>query len=227
MKKILFTEFGPPTVLNLTEQKFPEISGNQILVKNKAAALNPIDYKIRNGSNYMAQRLKDCLPCGLGYDFSGEVVAMGEAVENFKLGDAVFGLVPQEKPGAYADYLVTTADLIVQKPEAISFISAACLPTAGLTAIQALELIELQPKQRILIHAGAGGVGHMAIQLAKLKGAYVITTASARNHEFLYALGADQCIDYHAQNFVELLTEKVDAVLKRFKSGWKNGDCAK
>ena len=216
MKTILFTQFGSPTVLTLVERPMPACNNHQLLIKIHAAGLNPIDYKIRNGSSFVARQLKDHLPSGLGYDFSGVVETIGKEAQDIKIkiGDAVMGIIGlPDHPGSYAEYICITPECIIPKPATLSFLQAAALPTAGLTVLQALQLAKISTGQTVLIHAGAGGVGHLAIQLARQLGATVITTASQRNHDFLYALGTNRCIDYHKENFVEAINQPVDAVI--------------
>tara|TARA_R110000868_G_scaffold8205_3_gene42432 strand:+ start:21804 stop:22751 length:948 start_codon:yes stop_codon:yes gene_type:complete len=213
MKAIQFEQFGAPDVLKLADMPMPECGSQQVLVKVHAAGLNPIDYKTRNGSGFVAQLLKDHLPSGLGYDFAGEVAEVGSEVHEFEVGDKVMGFVGFDHPCAYAGYLCASPGALIKMPETLSFINAAALPTAGLTALQALNQANVKQNDVVLIHAGSGGVGHLAIQLAKQKGATVITTASAKNHDFLKALGADQCIDYRNEDVASAITQPVDAVI--------------
>ncbi len=214
MKAIQFDQFGAAEVLQLVDVPLPEYSKNQVLIKVHAASLNPIDYKTRNGSGFVAKKLEGHLPSGLGYDFSGVVIALGTDVNDINIGDKVMGFAGfPDHPGCYAEYVVASSGSIIQKPEKISFIQAASLPTAGLTALQALNQAEVKQGDSVLIHAGAGGVGHLAIQLAKQKDATVITTSSKRNHAFLKELGADQCIDYREEDFVSAIATPVDAVI--------------
>ncbi|ABS78015.1 quinone oxidoreductase [Coxiella burnetii] len=214
MKAIQFDQFGPPKVLKLVDTPTPEYRKNQMLIKVHAASLNPIDYKTRNGSGFVAKKLKNNLPSGLGYDFSGEVIELGSDVNNVNIGDKVMGIAGfPDHPCCYAEYVCASPDTIIQKLEKLSFLQAASLPTAGLTALQALNQAEVKQGDVVLIHAGAGGVGHLAIQLAKQKDTTVITTASKRNHAFLKALGAEQCINYHEEDFLLAISTPVDAVI--------------
>ncbi|PIQ42407.1 MAG: quinone oxidoreductase [Gammaproteobacteria bacterium CG11_big_fil_rev_8_21_14_0_20_46_22] len=214
MKAIQFKQFGEPDVLKLVSLATPENSKNEVLIKVHAAALNPIDYKIREGSSFVSKKLKDHLPSGLGYDFSGEVVGLGNDVSHFDVGDKVMGLAGfPDHPCCYAQYLCASPDTIIKKPANVSYSKAAALTTAGLTALQALKLSHVKAGDTVLIHAGAGGVGHLAIQLAKQIGAAVITTASKKNHDFLQALGADQCIDYGEEDFRYAIGKPVDVVI--------------
>ncbi len=214
MQAIQFAQFGPPDVLKLVDIAIPQCANSQILVKVRAAGLNPIDYKTRNGSGFVATHLQNHLPASLGYDFAGEVVGVGHDVQGFAVGDHVMGFAGfPYTPCCYAEYLCAETQGVIKKPNNVSFAQAAALPTAGLTALQALNLAAIKQGDRVLIHAGAGGVGHLAIQLAKQQGATVYTTASTQNHAFLTQLGADYCIDYHAQDFTQALQGSVDAVI--------------
>ena len=206
MKAIQFSEFGTPEVLQLVELPIPTPKTNEVLIRVAAAGINPIDYKIRDGSGHASARLKERFPAGLGYEMAGEIVAVGSMVTSFSKGDKVCGFAGhRDDPRCYADYVATAPDMIIKVPAIIEIETAAGLPLAGLTALQALRLAKVKLGQRVLIHAGAGGVGHIAVQLAKIMCAYVITTASLANHEFLYELGADECIDYHTQDFVQVV----------------------
>jgi len=200
MRAMQISEFGECKVLRLVELPQPVPTADQVLVRVNAAGVNPIDFKTRKGLGFVAQYLKDKLPWTPGFDFAGEIVAVGSAVKNFHRGDAVTGFAnfPQGG-GAYAEYLAVDAHQLVRKPPEVSFITAGALPVAGLTAYQALfELAGLHAQQRVLILAGAGGVGHLAIQLAKLKNAWVAATASSKKLAWLRALGADRAVDYTA-----------------------------
>lgn len=211
-KKIQFSQFGPKEVLQVKEIEIPTLKDNEVLIKTLAAAINPIDYKIRNGSSFVAKNLS--LPSGLGFELSGEIAAVGCNIDNFSVGDQVFGIAGfPTQPGCQAEYVCRTPEALVLKPKDLSYTKAACLPIAGLTALQSLEMTNIQQGQSILIHSGGGGVGHIAIQLAKQMGAYVYTTASKKNHEFLYGIGADFCIDYHTEEFVDVINKPVDVIL--------------
>lgn len=209
---LLFNKFGSKEVLQLKEIKTPTPKDNEVLIKTHAAAINPIDYKIRNGSSFVAKNLS--LPSGLGFELSGVIAAVGCNIDNFSVGDQVFGIAGfPSRPGCQAEYVCRTPEALVIKPKEISYAMAACLPIAGLTALQSLEMTNIQQGQSILIHSGSGGVGHIAIQLAKQMGAYVYTTASMKNHDFLYGIGADLCIDYHTEDFTEVINKPVDVIL--------------
>jgi NADPH:quinone reductase-like Zn-dependent oxidoreductase len=151
-------------------------------------------------------------PLGIGRDFSGVVAAVGEAVDDLKVGDEVFGVCQAGVEGAYAEKIAISAAIVARKPEAMSHVQAAALALTGLTALSAIEdTLKLQPGEKILVQGGAGGVAGFAIQLAKHVGAHVITTASAANHPYLRTLGADEIIDYNAVDFTTAVTD-CDAV---------------
>ncbi|HEY0273610.1 MAG TPA: NADP-dependent oxidoreductase, partial [Chitinophaga sp.] len=174
---------------------------------------NPVDVKTRMGRG-VAGRLKDIRPLILGWDISGVVEAVSPDVTQFKPGDAVFGMVNFPGLGsAYAEYVAAPAAHLALKPDNISFEAAAVTTLAPLTAYQVLHThYHLPANQRVLIHAAAGGVGHFAIQMAKLAGAYVVGTTSAHNHDFVRSLGADEVIDYKTQR-LEDATSNIDFVL--------------
>jgi NADPH:quinone reductase-like Zn-dependent oxidoreductase len=206
-KAVRIHAFGGPDVLRLEEVPRPEPKAGQVLIRVYAAGVNPVDWKIREGSLGRVP-----LPAIMGSDFSGVVETLGPGVEEFRVEEAVFGSVADES-GSYAEYAVAPVAQIVQKPDAIDHLHAAALPIAGLTAWQALmDTAGLKPGQKVLIHAAAGGVGHLAVQFAKWKGARVIGTASASHADFLKELGVDQFIDYHTTRFEDAVGG-VDVVL--------------
>jgi NADPH:quinone reductase-like Zn-dependent oxidoreductase len=185
--------FGGPEVLRLAERDRPEPEGTEVLVRVHAAGVNPVDWKTRAGHGLLRS-----LPLTLGWDVSGVVEQTGLGVTRFSPGDEVFGMpwFPRQA-GAYAQYVAAPSRQFARKPAALTHAEAAGLPLAGLTAWQVLaDTAAIQPGQRILITAAAGGVGHLAVQIAKALGAYVIGTARAANHDFVRALGADEVIDY-------------------------------
>ncbi len=203
MKAIVINEFGSVDVLYHTEISAPEPKENEVLVQVHACGLNPVDYKIRSG--YLNEIFPTVFPRILGGDVSGIIKATGANVKNYKVGDAVFFSSPLDKNGGYAEYCVVDQDLIALKPLNISHLQAASFPVAGLTSMQALrDFSSLGIGHKVLIHAGAGGVGSFAIQYAKHLGATVYTTASESNFEYVKSLGADVVIDYKKQNFVEV-----------------------
>lgn len=210
MKAIRIHEFGKPDVMKLEEIERPVPSAEEILVKVYAGGVNPVDWIIRSGKYYGFQTLK--LPLTLGWDAAGIVEETGSNVTDFKKGDEVYGCPNFPGDGSYAEYLVAKASQFALKPRNISFNKAAGVPLAALTAWSGIfEYGKLQLGQRILIHGASGGVGSFALQFAKSKGAYVIGTASAYNHDYLKQLGADEVIDYRNQKFEDLLHD-IDVV---------------
>ncbi|WP_432708880.1 NADP-dependent oxidoreductase [Pedobacter sp.] len=207
MKAILFNEFGDADKLQVATVEKPQPAEDQLLVKVKAAGLNPVDTKIRSGKHISCESLK--LPAILGKDMSGIVEAVGGNITDFEVGDAVFGCVAN----TYSEYVVTNPELVVKKPENISFEEAAAVSLAGLTAYQAIHVyLKVQAGQRVLIQSAAGGVGHIALQLAKLSGAWVSGTASGVNMAFLQDLGIDKPINYKEERFEDIVSD-LDAVM--------------
>jgi NADPH:quinone reductase-like Zn-dependent oxidoreductase len=211
MKAIVLKDFGGVDQLRLAEVPVPEISEGEVLVEVKAISINPVDVKTRQGKG-LAARYQEADPKILGWDISG--VVKGSKSSLFEPGDEVFGLVNFPGQGrAYAEYSAVPADQLALKPAGVSHPAAAAATLAALTAWQAFsDHGKLRAGQRVLIHAAAGGVGHFAVQLAKYIGAYVIGTASAENREFVLGLGADEHIDYKAQD-VPAVVHNVDFVL--------------
>lgn len=200
MKVLQIEKYGElKNSLSINEIEKPSIKATDILIETKAAGLNPIDYKMVSGG------LKDMVPLSLpstiGFDVSGVIVAKGAEVTKFDLGDAVYTRVPQQQMGTVAEYVAVESSVVSKKPNNISFLEAAGLPLTGLTAIQALESVGLKENDRVLIHAGSGGVGTFAIQYAKAKGAFVYTTTSTANVAMVKALGADRVIDYKTEDY--------------------------
>ncbi|MBO9563893.1 MAG: NADP-dependent oxidoreductase [Niastella sp.] len=212
MKAIIINEFGATDKLIFTELPQPVIKDDEVLVKVHAISINPVDVKTRAGKG-MAGRLKDQMPIILGWDISGVVVTTGAAVAHFKEGDEVFGMVNFPGHGkAYAEYIAAPAAHLAKKPASITHQQAAAATLAPLTALQVLrDKANLQPGQRVLVHAAAGGVGHFVVQMARHLGAYVIGTSSAANKDFVLSLGADEHIDYRNQRFEEVVKD-VDLV---------------
>lgn len=211
MKAIVIEEYGGQNALKEKIVEKPPLLDNQVLIEVKAASVNPIDWKFREG--HLADQYAFEFPIILGLDVAGIVKEVGKHVVEFTNGDRVFARPDTTRYGAYAEYTAVDELLIAKIPDNLSFKEAASVPLAGMTAYQCLfDALEIMEGQKILIHGGAGGVGSYAIQLAKLKGAYVATTASKKNHGFLRELGADLCIDYHTENIEDKLTE-YDAVL--------------
>jgi NADPH:quinone reductase-like Zn-dependent oxidoreductase len=208
MKAVRLHRFGGPEALSLDDIERPNPDAGEALVRVHAASVNPVDFKIRQG-HFPVVKAED-LPVVLGRDIAGVVELCGPGVI-CKAGDEVYAM-PGMDQGAYAEYVVVKGGEFAIKPANLNFIEAAAVPLAGLTAWQGLfDEGDLKEGQRALIHGGAGGVGHLAIQFAKAKGAWVATTVSAADIDFARSLGADQVIDYKAQRFEDEV-DKVDLV---------------
>jgi NADPH:quinone reductase-like Zn-dependent oxidoreductase len=211
MKAVRIHDYGGPEVLKYEEAPRPEPKADEVLIRVHGAGVNPIDWKVREG--HMKDFWPHKFPLILGWDLSGVVEEVGARVSRFKISDEVYSLPDPTRNGAYADYIVVRGSELAIKPSSLHHIRAAAVPLAALTAWQSLfDTAQLQPGQRVLIHAGSGGVGHFAVQLAKWKGAYVLATASARNQDLLRKLGVDEPIDYTRQRF-EYIARNVDVVL--------------
>lgn len=210
MKAIRIHEYGGPEVLRYEDAPTPEPAAGEVLVRVHAAGVNPVDWKIREGSVPWA---KYTLPMIPGWDFSGVVDRIGPEVADWKPGDEVYARPDISRNGAYAEYIAVRASEIARKPRTLDHVHSAAIPLAGLTAWQALfDHGGVEAGQKVLIHSAAGGVGTFAVQLAKWKGAWVAATASARNQEFVKQLGADRPIDYEAERFEHAVRE-MDMVL--------------
>ncbi|MCZ6511740.1 MAG: NADP-dependent oxidoreductase [Alphaproteobacteria bacterium] len=208
MKAAYIETQGGPEVLKYGEMPDPVAGLGEVVVDIHAASVNGADWKVRAG--HYSEMTE--FPYILGRDFSGVVCEVGEGVEDLTIGDAVFGVCDVGQEGAYAEKIVMKASIITNKPDSLSHNQAAALSLTGLTALVSIEdTIKLQPGEKILIQGGAGGVASFAIQIAKHIGARVITTASAANIDYLRSLGADEIIDYNAQDFTEIVSE-CDAV---------------
>ncbi len=208
MKAIRIHNYGGPEVLNYEDAPRPQPQAGEVLVRVHAAGVNPIDWKVREG--HMKDFWPHKFPLILGWDLSGVVEELGPspaAAGRFKVGDEVYSLPDPTRNGAYADYIVVREPELALKPNSLHHIRAAAVPLAALTAWQSLF-----DTQGVLIHAGSGGVGHFAVQLAKWKGAYVFATASTKNQDLLRELGVDEPIDYTQQRF-ENVARNIDIVL--------------
>ncbi len=197
MKALVIHSFGGPEAVAFDEIPVPEPGRGEVRVRVRAAALNPVDWKIRDG--YLKDMFPHHFPVTLGWDCAGVVDAVGGGVTGFKEGDAVLAYCRKEfvRDGALAESIVLEPRHLAHKPEGLSFEAAAALPLAGLTAWQALfDAGKLNKGGTVLVHAAAGGVGHLAVQLAKSAGAVVLGTASVPNHDFLRSLGVDHPVDY-------------------------------
>lgn len=211
MKAVQINKYGGVEVLEINENvEKPTPSAGQVLVEIHAASINPVDWKIREG--YLKEMAPLKFPVTMGGDFSGVIV--GPPAGGFTIGDEVYGsaLSLAGGSGAYAQFATTGIKNIAKKPKNLNFEEAASLPLVGSSAIQAIEeAIKLSANQKILIHGGAGGIGHIAIQIAKANGAYVATTVGTDDIDFVKSLGANEVIDYKTQDFSTLLKE-YDAV---------------
>jgi len=209
MRAIRQETLGGPEVLRLVEVDRPEPGPSEVLVRVRAAGVNPTDWWHRSSGGLLGDE-----PVPLGWDVSGVVERVGLGVSVFRPGDEVFGMPLLPRPaGGYAEFVVSPARHLARKPAGLTHVEAAGLGLAGLTAWQALvDAADVSRGQRVLVHAAAGGVGHLAVQIAKARGAYVIGTASAAKHDFVRGLGADEVIDYRATDFVDAARD-IDVVL--------------
>ena len=213
MKAVRIHAYGGPEVLQLEEVARPVPAADEILIKLYASGVNPVDLVVREGSS-AALRYNLTLPLTLGWDAAGVVEAVGSAVTRLQPGDAVYGVPNFPGNGSYAEFCAAKASQFARKPQRLSFIEAAAVPLAGLTAWTALsEHGKLQAGQRVLIQGASGSVGSLAVQFAKAQGAYVIGTASADNLDYVRQLGADEVLDYQRQP-VEDVVRDVDMVLE-------------
>src|ERR671932_459602 len=214
MKSIQIKKYGSSDVMEVNNTaSVPSPSPGKILVNVKASGINPVDWKIREG--YMQQMIQLQFPSTLGMDFSGIIKQIGENIaSDFKQGDEIYGQASVLKggSGAFAELALADQDAIAHKPKTLNHLEAAALPLVGVSAWQALvENIGLSKDKKILIHGGAGGIGSIAIQLSKYLGAYVATTVSTNDKQFVQGLGADQVIDYTTENFEDIIHD-YDAV---------------
>jgi NADPH:quinone reductase-like Zn-dependent oxidoreductase len=209
MRAIRQDVLGGPEVLRAVEVERPAPRPNEVLVRVRAAGVNPTDWKHRATGGFLGEP-----PFVLGWDLSGTVEAVGVGVATFAPGDEVFGMLPYPwGHGSHAEYVIAPVRALWHKPAALTHVEAGALPLVSLTAWQALvETAGLEAGQRVLIHAAAGGVGHVAVQIAKARGAHVIGTASTAKHDFLRELGADEVIDYRETDVTEAVKD-VDVVL--------------
>jgi NADPH:quinone reductase-like Zn-dependent oxidoreductase len=206
MKAIVIDQYGEKEVLQEREMAQPIIQDDQVLLEIHATSINPIDWKLRAG--YLKEMLPFEFPIILGWDAAGIIAEKGKNVSNFEVGDRVFTRPATTRQGTYAEYVAVEENLLAHMPSSMSFEDAAAIPLAGLTAWQCLvDFSGIKKDDKVLIHAGAGGVGTFAIQIAKSFGAYVATTASEKNVEFLKSLGADVVINYKEEEFSEILTD--------------------
>ena len=206
MKALQIIKYGDiQDSLAVNEVTKPSAQAKDVLIEVKAAAINPIDKSIILGN--LQGILPIPLPSTSAYDVSGVVVEKGSEVTGFEIGDLVYSRVPQEQMGTIAEYVAVTSTAVSKKPGNLSFEEAASLPLAGLTALQSLEYAGIKENNKILIHAGSGGVGSFAIQYAKAKGAYVYTTTSTNNVNWVKELGADRVIDYKTADYKTIVKD--------------------
>jgi NADPH:quinone reductase-like Zn-dependent oxidoreductase len=209
MKAIQFTDYGKITNnIIISEINKPTLANNEVLIETYAAGVNPLDIKIIEGQLKRASKFK--LPSTLGHDVSGVIVEKGDNVTDFNIGDQVFAKV--NKMGTFSEFVAVNQNIISLKPKNTSFEEAASLPLVGLTAIQSFKRGNLKANDKVLIHAGSGGVGSFAIQYAKAKGAYVYTTTSTANVAWVKELGADRVIDYKTEDY-KTIVKDADMVL--------------
>ena len=213
MRAIVIESFGGPEVLHPADLSSPEPAGDEVLIEVACAAVNPVDWKIREGM--LAGMFPHEFPVILGWDAAGTVKGAGKNATGFRIGDRVYAYCrkPKVRFGTYAEFVTMNCAAVALIPNNIGFAEAACIPLAGLTAWQSLfDAAKIKAGDKVLIHAGAGGVGSLAIQFAKQAGAMVFTTARKANHEYVKSLGADIVTDYATEDFV-------DAVRKREPGG--------
>src|SRR5436853_1855838 len=225
MKAVISERYGGPEVLQIEEIDVPRVGPNGVLVRIHASSVNPIDWKLRNGMLKAVRNFR--FPVIWGTDFSGVVTEVGRAVTLFKPGDEVYGCkdgtVGKTYRGTYTEFAVVPEKSVARKPANLTHGEAASLPVAALSAWQALITQgRLKPGDRVLIHAGAGGVGTIAVQLAKAFGAYVAATASGRNQQFLRDLGADLPIDYEQEKIEDKISGCAMVLDGVGKSVWRS-----
>ena len=210
MKAVRIHEYGGRNVLRYEEIPVPRISDDEVLIRVIATAVNPVDWKIREG--YLREIIPYEFPLTLGWDLSGIIEGAGKNVKNFSSGDLVYSRPDLTRNGAYAEYIAVRENEVAHKPHTVSFAEAASIPLAGITAWEAvINGGQIKEGQSILIHAASGGVGSLAVQLAKWKGANVIATSSEKNKSFVKSLGADKIIDYRSVRFQDVVKD-VDVV---------------
>lgn len=211
MQACYIERYGDAGVVKVGELPAPVPGPGELVFRMQAASVNPVDFKIRMGMLRALQSYR--MPAILGNDAAGIVTALGPGVSDFQVGDRVAARLDKARMGGFAEFVLARPEHLARIPEGVDFAAAAAVALAGLTAWQCLsEVLQVGAGQRVLVHAGGGGVGHLAIQLAKVLGAHVTTTASAASHDWLHGLGADQCVDYHKADFTRVCAP-FDAVL--------------
>ncbi len=209
MLAYVLRRYGGPEGSSLMEAPTPTLRPRDILVDVRAAGLNPVDFKLRQGKLRAIQWPR--LPLVLGSELAGEVVAVGDQVRRFSVGDRVFARVEKDRQGAFAEQAAVAEDCAAHMPRMLDFTTAAAVPLAALTALQALrDELDVKPGQKVFISGGAGGVGTFAIQVAKLLGAHVTTTTSKRGEALARSLGADVVVDY-TTNDLSMVKKDIDA----------------
>ena len=212
MKAVRFHEFGGPEVLRYEDVDRPRPTTAQVLIRVAATSFNPVDAAMRSG--FLQQVFPVALPHTPGIDVAGTLAEIGEGVAGWSVGEAVVGFLPMTEDGASAEFVLAPAELLTGAPTSIPLVDAAALPSASLSAWQALfEQADLKAGQRVLVNGAGGGVGGYALQLAKQAGATVIATASPRSRDAVEALGADRIVDYTATAVTEAISEPVEVVL--------------
>ncbi len=211
MKALVIHRYGGPDVMKVEDRPAPAVGDRDVLIDVRAASLNPVDFKLREGK---VKLITDPpRPIGLGCDVAGVVAATGKDVTRVRAGDEVFARLEKSRMGGLAEQVAAHEDVVAIKPRGLSFAEASSIPLAGLTALQALrDVAGVKPGQRVLIHAGAGGVGSLAIQIARRLGAHVLATGSTGNLELIKSLGAHEAVDYTVAGAVEAVRE-LDVVL--------------
>jgi NADPH:quinone reductase-like Zn-dependent oxidoreductase len=212
MKAVRFHEYGGPEVLRYEDVDRPRPAAGQVLIRVAATSFNPVDAAMRSG--FLQQVFPVALPHTPGIDVAGTLADLGEGVAGWSVGEAVVGFLPMTEDGASAEFVLAPAELLTGAPTSIPLVDAAALPSASLSAWQALfEQADLKAGQRVLVNGAGGGVGGYALQLAKQAGATVIATASPRSRDAVEALGADRIVDYTATAVTEAISEPVEVVL--------------
>ncbi len=207
MKAVQFNEYGDASVLSVVEIKKPAVSEGQVLVEVTAASLNPFDSKLRDG--VMKDGITLNLPITLGGDIAGIVSEIGDGVDGFAVGDKVYGQANAVagNSGALAEFATTKPDQIAKAPSNLTLEEVAALPLVGISALQAIhDHLDVQSGQKVFIHGGGGGIGSAAIQIAKNIGAYVATTGTGEDVDYVRSLGADEVIDYASEDYAEVLS---------------------
>lgn len=216
MKSLMQYRVGGPEVLELVEVPKPARNFTEVLVRVHAVSINPVDLMVRSGDFPLLGEV----PFVPGWDVSGVIEEVDTGSTRFNVGDEVFGMPLFPRAVGYAEYVAAPSRHFWKKPARLTHVQAAALPLVGLTALQALtEIAQVKPGHRELIHGGGGGLGHVAIQIAKALGAYVITTASVGKHDFVRSLGADEVIDYQSVDFTAVLSD-VDVALDTVGNGY-------